>query len=136
MPCGFLIAIAVMPEELLFTEGVSKPPYGPDRIGLCPKIDRFAKPADMNVDGSFIDIGFASPDAIQYLFARKHTSRILHEKLKQAIFRRPERDLSFAAGHSALIAIKLNICGANNGIDKSRIGSPEQRAHPYEKFRN
>src|SRR5271165_2141850 len=73
-------------------ERVAGAAHGADRILLAARVEQFAQPADMHVDGALVDVDVAAPDAVEQLLAREHAARMLQEELEQAVFGRAEID--------------------------------------------
>ena len=78
-------------------EDVAGAAHGAHGIGFVAAHDRFAQPADMHIDGTFIDLRGAAPDAVEQLRPAQNPAGIFHEQLEQAVFRRPEIDLAAEA---------------------------------------
>src|SRR4029077_6541704 len=59
-------------------------------------LQSLAQPADMNVDGAFLDVHIPTPPAVQQLGARVDALGVLHEELEHAVFSRAQRYFLFA----------------------------------------
>src|SRR5207302_5735626 len=62
-------------------------------------LERLAQTADVHVDGAFLHVHVAAPDAIEQLIARVHALGVRHEELEHAVLGRPERDRARAHHH-------------------------------------
>src|SRR5258708_17009905 len=63
---------------------------GADRVLLAAGVEQLAQAADMDVDGTLVDIDVAAPDAVEQLLAAEHPARMLQEEFQQATFGRAE----------------------------------------------
>src|SRR5262249_45342551 len=90
-------------------ERVASTADGADRVGLVAAIERLAQPPDMDVDGAFVDVDLAAPDAIEQLLAGEHTPGTFHQELEQAVFGRSEVDRAAAARDPFLLAVDLEV---------------------------
>src|SRR5262249_57825574 len=81
---------------------------GADRIGIVTAVERLAQPAHMDVDGALVDVDFASPHAVEKLFAREYATGPLHQKFEQAIFARAAIDPPPAPRDPLLLALALH----------------------------
>src|SRR3984957_3574654 len=97
-------------------ERVARAAHGADRIGGAAAIERLAQAADMDVDGAFVDIDVAAPDAVEQLLAREHAAGILHQEFEQAELGGAEWDVASGAGDALLLAVELDFgCGEHPG---------------------
>src|SRR5262249_39699925 len=86
-------------------EGVAGAADGADRVLLAADVEQLAQAADMHVDGTFVDVDVAAPDAVEQLLTGEHAARMLQEEFEQAIFGRSEIDRTARARHAALLAV-------------------------------
>src|ERR1700680_2093074 len=89
----------------------------------------------MNVDGSLVDIDITPPYAVEELLARINASGVLHQKLQQTEFRRPQHDLAIVARYALFLPIKLDISDRQCSRIILRTCPPQKRSDPSKKFR-
>src|SRR4051812_46641221 len=100
---------AVVPESMsLRSEGtrgeaVTRAAHRLDQPVVAEFFQCLAQPADVYVDGTFLDIHVSAPDAIQQLLACVHALRMRHEEREHAVLRGPQSDGAFT-GADALAA--------------------------------
>src|SRR5437660_1693468 len=99
---------------------------GADRIGIVTAVERLAQPADMDVDGALVDIDFATPHAVEKLFAREHATGPLHQKFEQTIFGRAEIDRAAGARHALLLAVDREVA------ERQHVGEPLGQRPPQQ----
>ena len=80
-------------------ERVARRPDGADEVGLAAFVQCLAKPTNVNVDGSKVDVRVVAPNRVQKTFPRKHAPRVLEEMLQQAKLGRAERYRIAVAAH-------------------------------------
>src|ERR1700754_3501746 len=83
--------------------------YGADGILLAARVEQFAQSPDMHVYRPLVDIDVAAPYAVEQLLAAEYPTRMLQEKLQQAVFRRPKIDRASQARDAALLAIQFDV---------------------------
>src|SRR6266853_4124978 len=67
---------------------------------IVPEIlERLAQAADVHVDGAFLDVHVAAPDAVEQLIARVYALRVRHEELEHAVLGGPGRDRALPYHH-------------------------------------
>src|SRR5206468_7357807 len=66
-------------------QGIARAAHGADRVLFATGIEQFAQTADVDVDGAFVDIDVAAPDAVEQLLTAEDAAGMLEEKLQQAI---------------------------------------------------
>src|SRR4051812_45505049 len=67
---------------------VTRAAYGADGILFPAGIEQLAQAADVDVDGTLVDIDVAAPDAVEQLLAAEDAAGMLQEKFQKAIFGR------------------------------------------------
>ncbi|MSO80853.1 MAG: GNAT family N-acetyltransferase [Alphaproteobacteria bacterium] len=87
--------------HLRHVERVAGRADGADQVGQFVNVHRLAQTADVDVDGTRLDIGVAAPDIVEQLLAAKDAAGMLHEEAQQAELGRAERDHCIAARHAA-----------------------------------
>jgi hypothetical protein len=71
----------------------------------------------MHVDGTLVDIDVAAPHAVEQLLAAVDAARALHQEFEQAELGRAEMHLAPGARHALLLAVELEIAGAEHARD-------------------
>src|SRR5262249_3639627 len=106
------------------------------RILLAARVEQLAQAADMHVDRALVDVDVAAPDAVEQLLARKYPSRMLEEKLEQAIFGRSEIDRPARARDAALLAVELDVAIGEQGRKPLGACTAQQALHPRQQLRH
>ena len=75
-----------------FVERIPRSAHRADRVALASVGKCLAETPDMDIDGATLDFSHITPNAVEYLRARKHAAGPFEEKLQQ--FYRPEMDLA------------------------------------------
>src|SRR5262249_43158915 len=117
-------------------EGVTGAAHGTDRVGLVAAVERLAQAADVHVDGAFVDVDLATPDAVEQLLAREHAAGRLHQDLEQAVLGGPEIDGAAAARPPLLLAVDLEVAEAEHVGEPLRQRAAQQRAHARAQLRH
>src|SRR5262245_15125747 len=89
----------------------------------------------MHIDGAFVDIDVAAPDAVEKLRPAEHAARALHEELEQAELGGTKVHLPSVPRHSVRVTIKLDVANAQYRGDALGVGAPEDRSHPSHQLR-
>src|SRR5690606_8736050 len=84
------------------------------RVALLAADKRLSQSPDVNIDRTLVDVGIATPDAVEKLLPRQHTSRALHHELEQPKLSRPEPHLSVAARYAMRGAVELDFSGSED----------------------
>src|SRR5688500_13038583 len=106
-------ALLHLPEPII--QRVAGAAHGADRVLLAAGVEQFAQAADMDVDGTLVDIDVAAPDAVEQLLAAEYAAGMLQEKLQQAIFGGAEIDRTARARDAALFAVEFDIAIGQHG---------------------
>jgi hypothetical protein len=77
-----------------FVERIPRSAHCADRVALASVGKCLAETPDMDIDGATLDFSHITPNAVEYLRARKHAAGPFEEKLQQAEFYRREMDLA------------------------------------------
>src|SRR4249919_2359354 len=117
-------------------EGVTGLAHSADRVSHLAAVDRLAQPADMHIDGTFVDVDVRTPDPVEQLLAGKYAARTLHQKFQQAVFGRPQIDSTAAARHSFFLAVQFDVANAEHSRNPIRISAAQQRPHACQQFRH
>src|SRR5205809_5313 len=99
-----------------------------DRLyeAIVPEIlERLAQAADVHVDGAFLHVHVAAPDAIKQLIARVHALRVRHEELEHAVFGGPERHRTLADRHPVASLIEDQAVEFDELLDASGTAPPQ-----------
>src|SRR5437588_576495 len=115
---------------------IARAAHGADRVLLAAWIEQLAQAADVDVDGAFVDIDVAAPDAVEQLLAAEHAAGMLEEKLQQAILGRAEIDRSARTRDAAFLAIEFDVAIGEHGGEPLRARPPQQALHPRQQFRH
>src|SRR5215216_2589656 len=117
-------------------ERVAGAAHGADGVALALAVERFAQPADVDIDGALVDVDVASPNAVEQLLARKYPAGTLQQKFQQTKLGRPQLDLAAAAKDATTVAVELDLAGAEDARNPLRLGAPQQRANARDQLRH
>src|SRR5688572_2082574 len=95
-------------------ESIPGAAHGPDEPVMPGRRQRFAQPADVDVDGSFLDVDVAAPNAVEELRTAVDAIRMAHEELEQTVLRGAERDLGAAGADLMARGVELQRAGADD----------------------
>src|ERR1043165_2933067 len=107
-------------------ERVAGAAHSTDGIGCPPAVERAAPAADGPVDSTPVDIAVAAPPAVEQLLAGIDPAGILHQELEQTKFGRPEMHLAPRTRDALLLAIELQVAGAEHHRHPLRARAAQQ----------
>src|SRR5206468_3255063 len=115
---------------------ISRAADGADRVLRAGSVEQLAQAADVDVDGTLVDVDVAAPHAVEQLLAAEHTPGMLEKKLQQTIFGGAEVDGTAGARHAALLAVELDVAAGEQVGEPFGAGAAQKPLHPRQQFRD